>query len=145
MRSDVSRWDADGNVRLSFSRRPAWFRHASVFNYDWKTEPSPSGCGADDAEGLVWLVVRVPSRTWKEAWPNVPANVGEVPGRLIKSEKLFGTMIEVIDPRVGRVVSRGSFDWYVVGALPGRRAAIYQIDDTGQVRVAVVSLEVVGR
>ncbi|MGQ0765028.1 MAG: 6-bladed beta-propeller [Gemmatimonadota bacterium] len=144
---DMFQWKTDGTLIRALQRRPAWFSKPSPMDYNWKTEPPPPHIAAihEDSAGLIWVFVRVAARTWREAWPGVPESVREVPGRLIQSDKLYATTVEVINPGTRRVVARKTFDRYVISALSDRRAAFYEVDDAGMARIVVGRLLLSGR
>lgn len=65
--------------------------------------------------------------------------------RQIALERMFRTAIEVIDPRVARVVTRRIVDDWIVAALAGSRAAAYSVSPDGVPQVRVLTLRVLGR
>ena len=139
---DLRQWTADGTRLRSIERRPSWFPGVSPTSYDWRNEPPPSHIAdiEEDSEGLLWVYVRVARATWREAWADAPADALEARP---KSELLFATMIEVIDPRRGRVITRQTLENYLIGAVPDRRAAFYEINDRDEGRVVVKALSIV--
>lgn len=140
-------WNASGTLQRTLRRRPPWFAdvHATSIGSP-TTPPKPALAGvAVDREGLLWVYTYVPASTWKAAWPPLPPGTREVRTRDIGWHVLFDTMIEVIDPRLKRVVARLRHEGSVVNALPGRRAAFYQVDRQGGIRVPIVTFELTGR
>lgn len=142
MRYDVTQWSAEGASLRALERRPEWFPGLSPWNYDWRHEPPPPHAGgiAEDGDGLLWVYVRVAAPTWREAFVDIPPGVGEYDPRHVYHEKLYRTAVEVIDPRRARVVARTFIDRYFVSALPGARAAFYEVSDDGTAHVAIVRL-----
>lgn len=141
-------WNTSGALQRTLRRRPPWFAdvHATSIGSP-TTPPKPALAGvASDREGLLWVYTYVPASTWKAAWPpTLPPGTREVRTRDIGWHVLFDTMIEVIDPRLQRVVARLRHEGSVVNALPGRRAAFYQVDRLGGVRVPIVTFDLTGR
>lgn len=141
-------WNAAGALQRTLRRRPPWFAdvHAASIGSP-STPPKPALAGlASDREGLLWVYTYVPAETWKAAWPpNLPPGTREVRTRDIGWQVLYDTMIEVIDPRLQRVVARFRHEGSVVNALPGRRAAFYQVDRQGNIRVPIVTFDLTGR
>lgn len=143
-------WTKEGAKLKTFERQPAWFPAPVFGSPGSKTAPPDPVTRAiqEDSAGLVWVFTSVPSKTWAAAWEDSRKQIlrgGEVITRGIAFEKLYSTMIEVIDPREGRVVARQLIDGYVAYALPGRRAATLSSDDDGFFRVGVLSLTLTGR
>jgi hypothetical protein len=61
-------------------------------------------------------------------------------------QDLYDTVVEVIDARMARVVSRTMISGsYFVNTLPGMRAAMYDVDADGVEAVSIVSLALVVR
>lgn len=157
VRYHIARWKADGTADASFERKPEWFTGevsgaraaaelAGLAGDPRTTPPKPRTTALkEDADGLVWVFISVAAPTWRDAWPKVAAGTKEVRSRDIAWDKMYRTMIEVIDPTQARVVARRALDSYVFAALPGGRAAIYTIDENGIPRVSVVSLSLSGR
>ncbi len=140
-RYDLTQLGGDGKRLRALQRRPEWFAGQSGANWDWKNEPPPPyvvDIEEDDA-GLLWVFTHVASGSWREAWPELPGNV-EVPARMIDEGKLYRTVVEVIDPRHARVVTRTTLEHYTVGCLPGRLVALYEEDESGA-RILVRKLE----
>jgi hypothetical protein len=130
---DLSEFDSTGTRLRTFERRPEWFAKMSPFNYNWKNEPPPPNVKAIqlDDSGLLWVFIHVPSSRWREAWPKVPDNVGEVPVAKIKANLLHSTIVEVIDTEKERVVARASLGSFTISALPNGQVAFYEEDDFG--------------
>jgi hypothetical protein len=141
-------WNASGALQQTLRRRPPWFAdvHATSIGSP-STPPKPALAGvASDREGLLWVYTYLPASTWRAAWPpTLSPGTREVRTRDIGWHVLFDTMIEVIDPRLQRVVARFRHEGSVVNALPGRRAAFYQLDREGGIRVPIVTFDLTGR
>lgn len=143
-------WDERGNLRKSLIRRLDWFTGEAQATLGWsRTPPTPAtGPIREDDEGLLWVFIHTPAPTWREAWETPPVRVGggrEYLSRAVIYDKLYRTHLEVIDPRTARVVASLSIDGYVMESLPGRRAAMYEVDDNGFPRVRIVAFTLSGR
>jgi hypothetical protein len=141
LRYRLTHWTPTGAKTAALERRPDWFARPSELEIgrpDRAPDPAISSI-AEDSDGLLWVFVRTPARSWREAWPKTGPK-GEVDYRSLANEKLFKTMVEVIDPRTNRVVARQQFDSWIVSALPNRRAAIYTTDADGVPHVTIVQL-----
>jgi hypothetical protein len=56
-------------------------------------------------------------------------------------EKLYETVIEVVDPRAARVVARRKFPGLLIAALPGVRAINYTVAASGAVKLQIMTLK----
>jgi hypothetical protein len=143
----LGEFDVELARRRLLERAPTWFTGTSTpRSYNWKTEPPPPYLAGieQDEDGFLWAFVHVAAPNWKEAWPQVPAGVAEIPSSRIQHELLYMTRLEVIDPRRARVVARIDLPRYLVNPLPGRRAAFYHESDRGNV-ISIVAFDLKGR
>jgi hypothetical protein len=71
-RYHLTRWTSDGRLLASLTRDPAWFENTGATGIGTPTQPPPPAITAvhEDDEGLLWVFVRVPGRTWREGWPH---------------------------------------------------------------------------
>jgi hypothetical protein len=146
-RYSVTLWNADGTAVQSFDRSPPWFTGKDPGGIGTPTTPpSPSLTALyEDAAGLLWVFVSVPAPTWRLGWPKMAPGQREAAGRLFGFDKMFRTTVEVIDPKLNRVVARRTLDGYVSHVLPDGRAAMYSQGMNDIPRVSIVALAVVGR
>lgn len=143
LRYRMTQWTVDGEQVMSLERRPPWFQGASPWDVGSRNRPPPpriSDIGEDDA-GRLWAFTLVAGPTWRDAWTALPA-AGEHSTSRIAWEHLFRTTIEVIDPRAGRVIARGSFDAAILAALPGNRAAAYSVTSAGVPQISILSIQI---
>ena len=101
-------YDTMGNTRTTLARDARWFT-------PWddprgengiREPPRPQVHGLrEDAAGLLWTIVRVSDENWKPFPSDGPIFIEE----LFKHPR-FDTLIEVMDPRTGRVIQRARFD-----------------------------------
>ncbi|MGQ0539160.1 MAG: hypothetical protein ACT4R6_09465, partial [Gemmatimonadaceae bacterium] len=140
----LTRWSHDGKVLESYRRTPSWFRKPSQSLLGTPRSPPEPAITAvsEDAEGLIWTFVRVAAPTWRSAWPSA---AGEFEYRQIAMEKLFRTMVEVLDLGSKRVVARQMLSDWVIAALPDRRTAVYAVNDAGVPRIDILQLTLLGR
>lgn len=143
----LDQWTAAGELVRSLERRPEWFFAGSGPGIGTPSAPPPAAVAAirEDPSGLLWVFVMVPARSWRGAWRGVPEGAREVSARQIALEKLFATVVEVIDPATARVIARRRLDQWVIDALPEGRAAEYSVDIDGVPRIRILQLELVGR
>jgi hypothetical protein len=140
-------WSADGQLIRGFERTPNWFVPALTPGIGSRTSPPPSQLVGlqQEADGLLWTYLLVAAPTWREAWPATSAAGGDIAVDAIDMSKLFQTVIEVIDPATARVVSRVTLKEFVASALPGRRAAVYAVDNDGFPTITIRELVLAGR
>ena len=141
----LTQFAVDGRPLRVLTRQPEWFKESSQGGFGTPSTPPPSFLVGleEDRQGRLWTFVRVPSKSWKAAWPALPPGTREVSARSIAVEKLYDTIVEVVDPRAGRVIARRTFDGYFVGALPGLRGATYEVSEDGQGRISIVTFALV--
>jgi hypothetical protein len=144
VRYRLSLWTRDGTLSQSLERHPTWFSGVSPYGIGTPTTPPPPAITAiqEDGSGRLWVFIQVAGPRWRSAWPQIGRGTHEVASRTIAFEKLFRTIVEVIDPKEGRVVARRSFDDWFVAGLPTGRSAIYSVDQQGLPHVAIVALGV---
>jgi len=101
--------DASGRVVKRLIRDVNWFTpHASSPRIEPDKPPAPRVRDFRvDANGLLWLLIRVADPNWK----NALTTQGRVQGRTFLGyttpDAYFDSIIEVIDPRTGRLVASG--------------------------------------
>jgi hypothetical protein len=144
---EIQQWDSRGHLERVLERRPAWFHDTSPADVGWVDRPPPPHTIAvrEDAAGLLWVFVAVPSKEWRSAWPPIDRGVREIDTGQIAMDKLFATMVEVLDPASERVIARQRFDVYAIDAVGTDALALYSTDATGKGRVEVVARELVRR
>ena len=141
----LSEWDTNGKLLRTFERRPDWFRWP-VQSPGRITQPNPRICAIQiDDQGLIWVFTNIAAPTAAEAFARANLASAEISIDQIDHEKLYHTIVEVIDPKTQRLVTRTRINQYVVTALPNRRAVIYAPDPDGTPRMLVVSLTIAGR
>jgi hypothetical protein len=136
-----------GDPIRTLERRPAWFSAPTMRpNGGPNRAPEPSiQTLSIDSAGRLWVYLHQAASTWKEAWPALPQGTSEVAIRAIKFDKLFRTVIEVIDPAAERVVVRAELEGVTIAALPDQRVALYRVLPDGTPFVSIVKLAIVER
>jgi hypothetical protein len=143
---DLAEWTADGQLARLFQRRPIWFSTPSAPILGNPDTPPPPQVAAVQrtSDGLIWVFVKVPAPTWKQAWPKMQPGTREIPSQRISKELLFSTIVEVIDPTERRVIARQRIDRYVVGGLSAGSVAFYQVNrrsGEGELAIARITLD----
>jgi len=144
---DITRWNFRNTRMYTLLRRPDWFSGPSDgLSGGPNKPPSPVLVGvAEDAEGRLCAVARVPSPTYKAAYDNsrIPnRGKAELRSDRIDSELLYNTAIEIIDPRAQQLVASRTVKGYALNVLPGCRLALQQTDDTGVLTVRILRLDI---
>ena len=142
LRYRLTRWTAAGTRGAVLERAPSWFAGPSRMTLGGPDAPPPPSIAAvqEDSLGRLWVFTNVPAPGWRDAWASVSRGAREVETTQIAVEELYRTMIEVIDPRAGRVVFRRVSDDWIVAALPGVRSVAYRVDGNGVPRLHVLAL-----
>jgi hypothetical protein len=96
-RYQLELWDVAGSLRKTLVRETSWFQPWGTAN-EMFTHPRV-GAVRQDAEGLVWTIVKIPDTT-------VPFNQIVGPAG---SNRLYDTLIEVIDPENGVLLASRRF------------------------------------
>jgi hypothetical protein len=144
-RYNLYQWGVDGTLRDSLQRRPAWFSVESGLGIR-RSAPEPRVQAVDwDAQGLVWVFLSQPTGiSFAAAMPKRPAGASEVRTDQIAFEKLYRTVIEVIDPNAGRVVARTTIQSLLSTVLPDGRAVFYNVTAEGVPYLEFMTLRLVG-
>jgi hypothetical protein len=144
---NLSEWDSRGRVIRALERKPRWFSASSPSSLGTPTTPPPPFVAGiqQDRDGLLWVLVHTPAPTWREAWPKLSPGTREVSSRMIAKERMYSTIIEVIDPRIARVMARQTLNSFGVPGLAGGRIAVYDVDPDGNGRITVLSISLAGR
>lgn len=139
----VYSWSRSGRLTSSLVRRgPSLPDKVPVQDVGSpRTPPSPavSGLMVDEA-GLIWLFVRVPATTWRDAWSTMPSGSSEASRRQIGWSKLFNTRIEVIDPARAQLLARSEIPGLVISTLGSGRIAVYGTSSLGEAEVRIDQL-----
>ena len=143
----LSAFDTQLQLVRTLERTPDWWTEDPdlAIGIPHKTPPHPGvNAVGVDGDGLLWVFLRVAAPTWREAWSRVPIGATEIASRFIDYDKLYLTMVEVIDPATARVIARGTLNLFVIAALTGRRAVAYTYDADGFPEVRIIELDLKG-
>lgn len=146
-RYELHKWTDQGEHVESFERRPSWFaKESSVWLGNHSNPPPPTVAAIqEDQEGLLWVFIRIPAENWRLGWGRAPVGAREVPASVIDIEKLFDTMIEVIDPRAGSVLARERLSGYLISVTDHHQVSIYADDQEGNPIIRVIDVALFGR
>ncbi len=144
----LGQWSAAGELSAVFERQPSWFAvtppEMGVAGGP-NTPPYSFVRGSiEDGAGRVWTAINVAAPAWKEGWTNVPPGAREVSVGVIDQDKLYRSVVEVIDPQTQRVVARSDVPARIIGVLNGMRAVEYQVDSFGKPHILILRLAMTG-
>lgn len=117
----LHRWRGPAAPVSDLARRSAWFGDPSsgrIGTPDVPPSPKISALHVD-AEGRIWVFVRVAAPGWRAAWSRFPAGAQEADRTNLDASLLFRTIVEVIDPSQRRVLVRDTLSGTVNHVLPG--------------------------
>jgi hypothetical protein len=120
----------------SVGRTPRWFPGGGPDRAGAPDHPaSPHTMGNwVDAHGRLWTLTAEPRKNTEDAWAGVSFDTRGVEGRMAAfppAYRLKRTLIEVINPVQRRVVSRHTFDGYIIAVLPDNDVASFVETDAG--------------
>lgn len=146
-RYEVHKWTGRGEHVESLHRRPSWFAEESPRHVGSRNIPPPPVVAAiqEDREGLLWVFLRIPAENWRLGWTRTPIGVKEYPVELIDVERLYDTMIEVIDPGAGVVLARERLNGYLISVTDHRQLSIYADGPDGNPVIRIVDVTLMGR
>ena len=128
----IELWNPAGDRVAELVRQAEWFR---PYDRYWlpslKDRPAPRIMGVwEDGDGNVWTIVHVGDRRWKRGLAKgIPAE-GQMMYPIEDEQRVYDTIVEVIDPSTGRVVASRRFDeTFDVVVEPNLVAGYREADD----------------
>ncbi len=111
-RYSIERWDPQGRKVIELDRDAEWFRpYADRWLPTPTVAPAPYTSGMwQDAEGLLWVLTIVPDPQWARGLGDGLAAEGQTAYAVTDIHRVYDTIVEVIDPTLGRVVARSRVD-----------------------------------
>lgn len=147
-RYELSRWDSALRPTSTLSRTPSWMSTASPMSTGTPDSPPSARVRhvVSDRDGRLWVYAWVAAPTWREAWAGARSSGGrgETSVSRMRIDKLYNTVLDVIDPSSGALVVSTTLQGVVVGAPDADRVALYQYSLAGEPIVRVVQLRLVG-
>lgn len=108
----IEKWSLDGDKLATLTRRAEWFEPHNQFPYPDPDQP-PRPFVRDiyeDSEGLLWVIIIVADREWQRGIAETGSR-NETNGYVITNQNQFlDSVIEVIDPAAGVLVTSERFD-----------------------------------
>jgi hypothetical protein len=143
----IGQWSVDGAMKASVNRRADLFinpRYVDGGLFSSLARPSVAAI-REDSSGLLWVAINVARPGWREGLPKLAPGVIEVSSRSISYERIYHTVIEVIDPRAGTVLARKQLNEWIVTLLPDGRVASYNVDIDGIPIISISRITLQGR
>lgn len=112
VRYRVERWDSAGNRLRVWERDVEWFEpHDGPVYGRREIAPKPLIVGlAEDAEGRIWVALRVPDEAWREALEFKAGDSGQEGWWPSSPDAYWDTLLEVIEPNSGIVLASVRMD-----------------------------------
>lgn len=136
---EISKWTVDGKLARTLVREVAWFRPVDSAWAATPTVPPMSFTRAviEDSLGLLWTAIEVPDRSWKDGLVEDRMRNGKMAYKPGIVSKLLDGVVEVIDPRAGRLLGSVRFDDPVWHIMQGGMVVSAREDDDGILRLQV--------
>jgi hypothetical protein len=144
----IELWDLQGHQIQSLRREGNWFSPWSGYDPSEpiRKRPRPQVTQIlEDQSGFLWVAVLVADSKWK---PIVDAGGGsEVRVGDVDLNEVWDTIIEVLDPRAGRLLGATRLDQQVIGFLSNNPNAIYtrRSNEDGIPLVDIWNINLTGR
>lgn len=141
-RYEVIQYATDGTATRQFTRSPSWIR--PLPSEDGIPAPDANLYGIAEANGRLWIVGRHPAEDWnrylnREANREVEAGIRE-----IDANRLYRSVVEVVDIETGQLVVSARVPGLVVTLLPDQHVATYREDEAGVPFVDVFRMTLAG-
>ena len=142
----IELWDADGNTLTILERRVPWFtpltgpEPAPQFESDPPFHPYMLDLSEDEG-GRIWVLVRVPDANWRSGIRR--GDTPDGPGGLIMvdPDKVYGTIIEVINPTDGIVLASQRLDNNLHGFSDNTHVHGYRENAQGVPTIGVLRMD----
>ena len=133
LRYRISHFAKDGTLLGTIERAPDWFPLPSGDNEGTPVTPPPPKIFSiwQAPDGLLWVFGRVAGKNWQGGWPKVTPGDTTISLSQLRPEKMYGTIIEVLDPITSKLVSTAALDEYVSNVLPNGNVAVFAVDSAG--------------
>lgn len=146
----IEQWDTVGRHLLTITRKAAWFPPRTeatlATGRSWDVaKPLPGLCRLwMDSSGLLWVLGRNGAHNWQPG-PKRPQLRGEdvaLPQSPEDATKYLETIVEVLDPRSGQLVTSARFPGQLIGFAPGL-AARWETGPEGIPVMSIIKLQLV--
>ncbi len=135
----LEEWSVDGQLLSRMQREAPWLSPDQPIS-DGALGAEPTAFVSDlriDSAGRLWILVNVPSETWRSGLGTVDRSRGFISYPQRDFSRLFDTIIEVIDLRSRNVVLSTRADGYFRRFLSDTHLASFREDESGSPLVDV--------
>lgn len=140
-------WSATGQLIRHYERANDFFRPNERFRFTLKPTPPRISTIWEDAAGLVWITIQVPvsQKEWEAGLGKPVTRRGRTWYPSVLRGRLFHTLIEVMDPRTGRLLVSRRFPFYAIAATDAGEYAAYRQDEDGVPYVDIWRVQMIQR
>lgn len=137
----IEEWSTDGRLHRVLTPRSPWFKPYQLAVGEAPGRVSPTKPALPDIwalwtdeRGRIWVAARIADTNSTGAFGPPVGVEGGQQFPIVAPERIWNTVVEVIDPVRARVVARATFPWVVQGWVSGNRVfGIRQTEDGGPV------------
>jgi hypothetical protein len=138
----IEQWGLDGTLRRRLVRAVDWFPPFRPGTPQYEQPPQGSiQAVREDADGLLWVLTSVPAREWRQAYERSTQTGPHGPVPIVPL--LYDTVIDVIDPATGQIVTTARTPAYLRGFV-GEDVFGYEEDELGVGYLRIYRVELVG-
>jgi hypothetical protein len=142
----IRKWNIDGTKVMELSRDASWFQ---PYDRPWMPTPdrppAPSIAAIWQApDGLLWVIGLAADPHWADGLGSGVRAEGRVMYPWIDNARIYDSMVEVIDPRTGTLVTTARFDQPIELAIGDGLFSTLAEDSRGAPRVTVWRLTLAG-
>lgn len=134
----LEEWSADGRLHRILLPRSPWFPSYQLAIGEAPGRATPTKPALPDiwaiwtdSAGRIWVAARVADTASTGGFGPPVAVEGGQQYPIVAPERVWNTVIEVIDPDRARVVARATFSWAVLGWVDGNRVFSIRLTEDG--------------
>lgn len=141
----IDQWDVEGNKRIELARQADWFKPHFRGAVESRTDDAPSPWIAaihEDRQGRLWTLVAVADPNYNATLERrqMTDGIRYIPKDL---NRYFDTVIEVIDPKAGRLIASQRLDQHITHFLDADHVAGYREMPDGTPVISVWRVQLV--
>ena len=140
----LTRWTLSGERLNTIRRNAEWFKpHARTVDFRPDHAPPPLVTQIhEDSSGLLWVLISVADDDWRQALTlrrDHPDGPTYVPRDM---HSYFDTIVEVLDPATGRLLSSARVDRYITRFADATHLVSFTESSTGAPRAEIWRVEI---